>query len=110
MPAALVFVCCVQEVFSAVRDEYMRDGEGFLLVFSLTHKGSFLAIQEFYDKIRQAKDTDEELPVVLAGNKVSKPFVIGFFVWKCSFICTLHDGAHQTDFQSLQYIDELFFQ
>ncbi|XP_065191570.1 ras-like protein RAS2 [Sycon ciliatum] len=58
-----------QEVFSAVRDEYMRDGEGFVLVFSLTHRGSFHAIRDFYERIRLAKDSDEELPVVLAANK-----------------------------------------
>ena len=59
-------------MFSAVRDQYMRDGEGFLLVCALTAKSSFDALRGFYQQIHQVKEEDEEVPIVIMGNKVSE--------------------------------------
>lgn len=64
-----VFIC-MQEVFSAVRDRYMRDGEGFLLVYSLTQRSTFIPLEKVYEQIKRVKDTSR-VPVVLVGNKVS---------------------------------------
>jgi GTPase KRas protein len=61
-----------QEVFSAVRDRYMRDGEGFMLVYSLTQRSTFLPMNKFYEQIRRVKDTGKHVPVVLVGNKSDK--------------------------------------
>ena len=36
-----------QEQFGAMREQYMRTGEGFLLVFSVTDRGSFEEIYKF---------------------------------------------------------------
>lgn len=36
-----------QEDYAAIRDNYFRCGEGFLLVFSITEQESFTAITEF---------------------------------------------------------------
>lgn len=36
-----------QEDYAAIRDNYFRSGEGFLLVFSITEQESFTATSEF---------------------------------------------------------------
>lgn len=36
-----------QEDYAAIRDNYFRSGEGFLLVFSITEQESFTATAEF---------------------------------------------------------------
>jgi small GTP-binding protein len=55
-------------IFSAMRDQYMRTGEGFLLVFALNEYKSFENVQHYREQIRRVKDSDE-VPMVLVGNK-----------------------------------------
>merc|ERR1712137_911170 len=57
-----------QEEYTAMRDQYMRTGEGFLLVFALNSSASFQEIQPLYEQILRVKDSDS-VPVVLVGNK-----------------------------------------
>ncbi|XP_015762605.1 PREDICTED: ras-like protein RAS2 [Acropora digitifera] len=58
-----------QEEFSAMREQYMRNGEGFLLVFSVTDRASFQEIQTtFHPQILRVKDRSE-FPMILVGNK-----------------------------------------
>ena len=57
-------------MFSAVRDRYMRDGEGFILVYSLTERATFAPILKISEQIKRVKDTDQHVPIVLVGNKV----------------------------------------
>lgn len=57
-----------QEEYSAMREQYMRTGEGFLLVYSITSRSSFEEIAAFYQQILRVKDKDS-FPVVLVGNK-----------------------------------------
>ena len=57
-----------QEEFSAMREQYMRSGEGFLLVFSLADRRSFEDAARFHKEILRVKDRDE-FPVMLTGNK-----------------------------------------
>ena len=57
-----------QEEFSAMREQYMRSGEGFLLVFSLADRRSFEDAARFHKEILRVKDRDE-FPVMLVGNK-----------------------------------------
>lgn len=57
-----------QEEFSAMREQYMRSGEGFLLVFSLSDRRSFDDAARFHKEILRVKDRDE-FPVMLVGNK-----------------------------------------
>ena len=64
-----------QEVFSAVRDRYMRDGEGFLLVYSLLERSTFVGITKISEQIKRVKDTDKHVPIILIGNKVCAPVV-----------------------------------
>lgn len=57
-----------QEEFSAMREQYMRSGEGFLLVFSVTDRNSFEEIYKFHRQILRVKDRDE-FPMLMVGNK-----------------------------------------
>jgi GTPase KRas len=57
-----------QEEYSAMREQYMRTGDGFLLVYSITSQASFDEIQVFHKLILRVKDKDV-FPVVLVGNK-----------------------------------------
>ncbi|XP_059227022.1 ras-like protein 2 isoform X2 [Stomoxys calcitrans] len=57
-----------QEEFSAMREQYMRSGEGFLLVFSLNDHSSFDEIPKFQKQILRVKDRDE-FPMLMVGNK-----------------------------------------
>uniref|UniRef100_A0A8D8PML5 Ras-like protein 2 n=2 Tax=Cacopsylla melanoneura TaxID=428564 RepID=A0A8D8PML5_9HEMI len=57
-----------QEEFSAMREQYMRSGEGFLLVFSVTDRNSFEEVYKFHRQILRVKDRDE-FPMLMVGNK-----------------------------------------
>ncbi|KAI9315651.1 ras family-domain-containing protein [Dichotomocladium elegans] len=57
-----------QEEYSAMREQYMRNGEGFILVYSVTSRHSFDEISMFYQQIRRVKDRDL-FPMILVGNK-----------------------------------------
>jgi len=57
-----------QEEYSAMREQYMRTGEGFLLVYSITSRTSFEEITLFQQQILRVKDKDY-FPLVVVGNK-----------------------------------------
>mmetsp|Transcript_3479 Transcript_3479/g.12265 ORF Transcript_3479/g.12265 Transcript_3479/m.12265 type:complete len:196 (+) Transcript_3479:231-818(+) len=63
-----IFDTAGQEDFSAVRDQYMRSGDGFLCVYSITIEPSFDKVADFYDHVRRVKDLDV-VPFVVIGNK-----------------------------------------
>lgn len=58
-----------QEEFSAMREQYMRKGDGFLLVYSVTDKQSYQNIINFHTQILRVKDRDI-YPMLLVANKV----------------------------------------
>jgi len=51
-----------------MREQYMRTGEGFILVYSITARESFEEINQFHQQILRVKDKDN-FPMVLVGNK-----------------------------------------
>uniref|UniRef100_A0A8C1PW27 small monomeric GTPase n=1 Tax=Cyprinus carpio TaxID=7962 RepID=A0A8C1PW27_CYPCA len=61
-----------QEEYSAMRDQYMRTGEGFLCVFAINNSKSFIYFLNPLDfkqeQIKRVKDSDD-VPMVLVGNK-----------------------------------------
>jgi GTPase KRas protein len=57
-----------QEEYSAMRDQYMRTGQGFILVYAITSRSSFDEIASFREQIRRVKDKDK-VPMILVGNK-----------------------------------------
>lgn len=57
-----------QEEYSAMREQYMRTGEGFLCVYSITSKNSFEEISTFHQQILRVKDKDY-FPIIIVANK-----------------------------------------
>ncbi|PRQ73130.1 Ras family-domain containing protein [Rhodotorula toruloides] len=57
-----------QEEYSAMREQYMRTGEGFLLVYSITSRNSFDEIGTFHQQILRVKDKDY-FPCIVVANK-----------------------------------------
>ncbi|KAG0042701.1 Ras GTPase ras2 [Gryganskiella cystojenkinii] len=60
-----------QEEYTALRDQWIRDGEGFLLVYSIAARSTFERIKRFRDQIIRVKDS-EEVPLMLVGNKCDR--------------------------------------
>ncbi|KAH7142577.1 small monomeric GTPase [Dactylonectria estremocensis] len=54
-----------------MREQYMRTGEGFLLVYSITSRENFKEVTTFQQQILRAKDKDY-FPMVLVGNDCSR--------------------------------------
>lgn len=53
---------------AAMRELYMKSGQGFLLVFSITSLSSLTELHELRDQIVRIKD-DAQVPLVIVGNK-----------------------------------------
>jgi len=51
-----------------MREQYMRTGEGFLLVYSITSRQSYEEIVTFQQQILRVKDKDY-FPIIVVGNK-----------------------------------------
>jgi len=58
------------EQFASMRDLYIKNGQGFILVYSLVNAQSFHDIKPMREQICRLKGTDR-VPIVLVGNKVS---------------------------------------
>lgn len=58
-----------QEEFSALREQYMRKGDGFLIVYSVIDGNSFKNTRLFYNQILRVKDR-KSYPMILVANKV----------------------------------------
>ncbi|KAG0974184.1 hypothetical protein G6F29_012372 [Rhizopus arrhizus] len=56
------------EQFTAMRDLYMKNGQGFVLVFSITLKSTLTDLNEIREQIIRVKGSDN-VPMVLVGNK-----------------------------------------
>ncbi len=57
-----------QEEFTALRDQWIRDCEGFVLIYSITSRPSFEQVSVFKDQVLRVKDKDR-IPMMLVGNK-----------------------------------------
>ena len=60
-----------QEEFYALRDQYMRSGDGYIIVFSITSVTSFLEVNAIKDQLNMVLDVDNNtlIPIILVGNK-----------------------------------------
>ncbi|KAE9367571.1 ras-domain-containing protein [Stipitochalara longipes BDJ] len=78
-----------QEEYTALRDQWVRDGEGFVLVYSITSRSSFTRIQRFHNQIARVKEssalspsypgspipassTKQPVPIMLVGNNCDR--------------------------------------
>ncbi|XP_033208529.1 GTP-binding protein Rit2 [Belonocnema kinseyi] len=57
-----------QVEFTAMRDQYMRCGEGFMICYSVTDRHSFQEALEYRKLICRVR-ANEDTPLVLVGNK-----------------------------------------
>jgi small GTP-binding protein len=58
-----------QEEFSAARDQWVREGHVFILVYSIASLQSFRELEIFREHILNVKDDGKPVPIVLVGNK-----------------------------------------
>ena len=60
-----------QEEFYALRDQYIRSGDGYIIVFSITSVTSFLEVNAIKEQLNMVLDVDNNtlIPIILVGNK-----------------------------------------
>lgn len=78
-----------QEEYTALRDQWIRDGEGFVLVYDITIRSSFDRIRRFHHQIQRVKESvaaspsypgspiaathpQAPVPIMLVGNKCDR--------------------------------------
>jgi GTPase KRas protein len=59
------------EIFSAMREQWMRIGAGFIIVYSITDRESFEEVEVFTDQILRIKNK-KTFPMILVGNKLDR--------------------------------------
>ncbi|CAF4891935.1 unnamed protein product [Rotaria sp. Silwood1] len=100
------------EEFSAMRDLYVKNSHGFVLVYSITSRATFNDLDEFYNRIINKKDAEinGQPPLVLVGNKSDLegervvPRQDGQELarrWKCTFL--------ETSAKNQSNVKEIFF-
>ena len=57
------------EQFASMRDLYIKNGQGFVVVYSITCHQTFQDIKSMKEQIVRVKGT-ERVPILLVGNKV----------------------------------------
>jgi len=58
-----------QVEFTAMREQYMRCGEGFIICYSITDRHSFNEAVEYRNLISKVR-VSEDVPIILVANKV----------------------------------------
>jgi len=53
-----------------MRDLYVKNGQGFVLVYSITSQATFNDLHEFYDRIMRVKDTE----LHVCEKKIVEPY------------------------------------
>eukprot|EP00163_Fabomonas_tropica_P012040 TRINITY_DN2313_c0_g1_i2.p1 TRINITY_DN2313_c0_g1~~TRINITY_DN2313_c0_g1_i2.p1 ORF type:complete len:169 (+),score=32.88 TRINITY_DN2313_c0_g1_i2:721-1227(+) len=98
----------LQDEYSSMRDLYMRTGQGFILVYSITSPSSYDDLEEFRNQILRAKDADH-VPMILVGNKADLEAERGVTTekakerataWECEFM--------ESSARTRQNINEIF--
>ncbi|XP_054168862.1 ras-related protein Rap-2c-like [Oppia nitens] len=57
------------EQFASMRDLYIKNGQGFVVVYSLTNHQTFQDVKNMKEQIVRVKGTDR-VPIILVGNKL----------------------------------------
>lgn len=66
-----------QEEYTALRDQWIRDGEGFVLVYSISSRPSFTRIQKFYKQIQRVKESSQSGSPTYPGSPLSASSIGG---------------------------------
>ena len=91
-----------------MRDQYIRVGEGFLLVFSLNDRRSLDECYKLHRDILRIKDTDN-VPMLLIGNKLDIR-QIGMDIHAQTAANTMHIPYFETSARTRHNIDEIFIE
>lgn len=59
-----------QEEFRSMSDNWMRQGEGFLLVYDITRENTYLEIKNTRQRLVQLHKDKEKIPMILVGSKI----------------------------------------
>jgi GTPase KRas protein len=68
-----------QEEYIALRDQWIRDGEGFVLVYSISSRSSFARIQKFHHQIQRVKENSLSSSPTYPGSPISASHLSGNF-------------------------------
>jgi small GTP-binding protein len=60
-----------QEEYTSLRDQWIRDAEGTMLLYSISSRSSFVRLKRFYNQIKRVKN-DDQFPVLVVGNKIDR--------------------------------------
>lgn len=58
-----------QEEYSAMRDQYYRTADGFIIMYSITDRRSLSEAEEIHSQIMRVRDVDT-FPIILVGSKL----------------------------------------
>ncbi|CAF1002441.1 unnamed protein product [Adineta steineri] len=97
-----------QEEFKPMRDQYVRVGEGFLLVFSLTDRRSLEECYKLHRDILRIKETDN-VPILLIGNKLDIR-QNGMDTYVHAAATNMHIPYFETSARTRHNIDEIFIE
>ncbi|EPZ30755.1 LET-60 RAS, long isoform [Rozella allomycis CSF55] len=61
-----------QEDYSALREQWIKDGHAFLVVFSVQELSTFMNVNKFCQHIERIKKPGE-CPIIIVGNKADIP-------------------------------------
>lgn len=98
------------EQFASMKDLYIKNGQGFVIVYSITSRQTFQDISSMRDQIQRVKGVDR-IPMILVGNKADLehqrevPPVEGAALaqeWGCPYL--------ETSAKSTQNVNELFIE
>lgn len=96
------------EQFASMRDLYIKNGQGFVVVYSMTSRHSYQDVRNLKDQIMRVKGC-ERVPLVLVGNKCDLDSMrevhasegVGLArLWDCPFL--------ETSAKSRQNVNEMF--
>ena len=98
------------EQFASMRDLYIKNGQGFVIVYSITSLQTFQDIKTMKEQIQRVKGIDD-IPMILVGNKAdldhqrevpSNEGVSLAQSWSCPFI--------ETSAKNTQNVNEVFIE
>ncbi|KAL4220523.1 Ras-related protein Rap-2c [Mactra antiquata] len=98
------------EQFASMRDLYIKNGQGFLIVYSITSLQTFQDIRSMKEQIIRVKGV-EKIPMILVGNKCDLehqrevPYQEGAALaqgWSCPFM--------ETSAKSTNNVNEVFIE
>jgi small GTP-binding protein len=98
-----------QEEYASVRDNYLRSGDCFLIVFSLVDRATFTNMHEIREQILRMKSDKPDIPIILIGNKsdlenheVNEEEALDLAMqWRCKYI--------ETSAKTRMNVDDAFY-